>query len=121
MGSYNCSQIHDLQISCTSIAGVCVHGVESSYCLRLESVQRCAARWACGSRWSSVQRQWSKSSDVCLQELHWPTLSSRQDILHGRYDSLKLSDYCRFNTSCTRAYSMTLVPPQSILIDFLFL
>ena len=76
----------------------------------LESVQRRAAHWACGSRWSPMQRQWSKSSDVCLQELHWPTLSSRRnylsvsmmyDILNGRYDSLKFSDYCNFNTSCT--------------------
>ena len=59
------------------------------------SVQRRAARWACGSRWSPVQRQWSNSSDVCLQELHWPTLSSRRnylsvsmmyDILNSQYD-----------------------------------
>ena len=34
MGSYNCSQIHNLQVSCTFIAGVCVHSVESSHCLR---------------------------------------------------------------------------------------
>ena len=71
----------------------------------------------------------SKSSDVCLQELHWPTLSSRRnylsvtmmyDILHGRYDSLKLSDYCKSNTSCTRAHSMTLVPPQSTINSYQF-
>ena len=95
----------------------------------LESVQRRAARWACGSRWSPVQRQWSKSSDVCLQELHWPTLSSRRnylsvsmmyDILNGRYDSLKFSDYCNFNTSCTRAHSMTLVPPQPTINSYRF-
>ena len=82
--------------------------------ISLESVQQRAAHWACGSRWSPVQRQWSKSSDVCLQELHWPTLSSRwnylsvtmlYDILHGRYDSLKFSDYCKFNTSCSRSHS----------------
>ena len=69
----------------------------------LESVQRRAARWVCGSRWSPVQKHWSKSSDVCLQELRWPTLSSLQnylsvsmmyDILHGRYDSLTITDYC---------------------------
>ena len=95
----------------------------------LEYVQRRAARWACGSRWSPVQKEWSKSSDTCLQELHWPTLSSRRnylsvtmmhDILHGRYDSLKLSDYCKLNTSCTRAHSMTLVPPQSTINSFRF-
>ena len=42
------------------------------------------------------------------------------DILHGRYDSLKLSDYCKFNTSCTRAHSMTLVPPQSTINSYRF-
>ena len=47
----------------------------------LESVQRRAACWAYGSRWSSVHRQWSKSSDACLQELHWLTLSSRWNYL----------------------------------------
>ena len=42
------------------------------------------------------------------------------DILHGRYDSLKLSDYCKFNTSCTRAHSMTLVLPQSTINSYRF-
>ena len=90
----------------------------------VESVQRRAARWACGSRWSPLQNQWSKSSNVCLQELHWPTLSSRRnylnvsmmyDILHGQYNSLKISDYCTFNTSCTRAHSLSFLPPQSTI------
>ena len=90
----------------------------------VESVQRRAARWSCGSRWSPLQNQWSKSSNVCLQELHWPTLSSRRnylnvsmmyDILHGRYNSLKISDYCTFNTSCTRAHSLSFLPPQSTI------
>ena len=32
---YYCSQIHDLQVSVRpSLHGVCVHGVESPYCLR---------------------------------------------------------------------------------------
>ena len=90
----------------------------------LESVQQRAARWVCGSRWSPVQKHWSKSSDVCLQELRWPTLSSRQnylsvsmmyDILHGRYDSLTITDYCSFNTSCTRAHNLSFIPPQSTI------
>ena len=36
----------------------------------VESVQRRAARWACGSRWSPLHKCWNKSSNVCLQELH---------------------------------------------------
>ena len=95
----------------------------------LESVQRSAARWVCGSRWPPVRKHWSKSSDVCLREIHWSTVSSRRnylsvsmmyDILHGQYDSLKVSDYCNFNTSCTRAHRMTLVPPQSTINSYRF-
>ena len=32
----------------------------------------------------------------------------------------KLSDYCKLNTSCTRAHSMTLVPPQSTINSYRF-
>ena len=93
----------------------------------LESVQRHAARWACESRWSPMQNGWSKSSDDCLHELHWPTLSSRRnylsvfmmyDILYGRYNSLNFSDYCSFNSSCTRAHSLSLIPPQSTINSY---
>ena len=60
--------------------------------------------------------------NVCLQELQWPTLSTRHnylnvsmmhDILHGQYNSLKISDYCVFNTSCTPAHSSSFFWPQS--------
>ena len=58
----------------------------------LESVQQHAVHWVGGNRWSPVRKHWSKSSDVCLQELRWATLSSRwnylsvsmmHNILHG--------------------------------------
>ena len=93
----------------------------------LESVQRRAARWVCGSRWMPSRGCWNKSSDACLQELHWPSLLMRRsylsvammyDILHSRYDSLKLSDYCVFNSSCTRANPLSLVPRQSTINSF---
>ena len=114
----------------TSASGVCMHCVEPSYCCSkatLESVQRCAARWACGSCWSPMQNRWSKSSDDCLHELYWPTLSSHRnylsvsmmyDILHGRYNSLNFSDYCSFNSSCTCAHSLSLIPPQSTINSY---
>ena len=66
----------------------------------------------------------SHHADTCLQELHWPTLSSCQnylsvsmmhDILHGRYDSLKISNYCTVNSSCARAHSLSFVLPQSTI------
>ena len=39
----------------------------------LESVQRRAARWI-NSRYDPTTYQWTKSSEVCLEELKWPTL-----------------------------------------------
>ena len=40
------------------------------------------------------------------------------DILKGRYDSVKLSNYCNFNTSCTRAHPLSLVPLQSSINSY---
>jgi len=101
--------------------------LESSYSSTLEHVQQRAARWVCGSRWSPLHKCWNKSSDVCLQELGWPSLLLRRnyqcvatlyDILHGRYDSLKLSHFCSFNSSCTRAHPLSLVPRQSTINSY---
>ena len=47
---------------------------------QLESAQRRAARWACGSHWDPVSRQWSKPTDCCLNQLKWPSLHQRQDF-----------------------------------------
>ena len=89
----------------------------------LESVQRCAARWACGSQWDPISRKWSKSSDACLESLRWPNLSVRRnylsvstlyDILNSR-TSINFYDYYRCNTSCTRSHKLSVVPlPSSI-------
>ena len=46
---------------------------------RLESIQRHAALWVCGSRWNPTNRTWTKSSDFCLQELRWPALQARRN------------------------------------------
>ena len=35
----------------------------------VESVQRRAAHWACGSCWSPLHKCWNKSSNACLQFL----------------------------------------------------
>ena len=40
------------------------------------------------------------------------------DILKGRYDSLKLSNYCNFNTFCTQGHSLSLVPLQSSINSY---
>ena len=84
----------------------------------LESVQRRAARWTCGSQWDPISRKWNKSSDDCLDSLHWPSLTDRRnylsvsalyDILNNR-TSLNFYDYYRCNTSCTRAHELPIVP-----------
>ena len=46
---------------------------------QLEGIQRRAARWVCGSRWSPAHKCWSKSSDYCMNHLNWPNLHQRQD------------------------------------------
>ena len=94
----------------------------------VKSVQQRAAQWACESRWSLLQNQWSKSSNVCLQELHWPTLSSHRnylnvsmmyDILHGQYNSLITVLSIHLVLKHTR-YPFFHHNLQSILIDTLF-
>ena len=89
----------------------------------LESVQRCAARWACGSQWDLISRTWSKSSDDCLNLLCWPSLADRHSYLSVStlYDifsektSFNFFDYYNCNTSSTRAHKLSIVPiPSSI-------
>ena len=108
-----------------------MHRVEPSYCCRQGHTGVCSTTCsvlACGSRWSPMQNRWSKSSDDCLHELCWPTLSSRRnylsvsmiyDILHGRYNSLNFSDYCSFNSSSTRAHTLSLIPLQSTIDSYM--
>ena len=46
---------------------------------QLENVQRKAARWVCRSRWNPACKQWSRSSDCCLDQMEWPSLNQRQN------------------------------------------
>jgi len=97
--------------------------------LALEKIQNRRTRWICGSRFNSQTFTWSKSSNDCCNELHWPPLSTCQkylsvatmyDILH-HHISL---DFFSFSSSrtigCTpsRYYANT---PLSICIDICFL
>ena len=89
----------------------------------LEAIQRHAARWVCGSRWDTINHNWSRSSDSCLQELHWPTLHTRRsyfstslthDILHNRV-AIPFSKYFQFSTTVTRSHPMSLFIPSSTI------
>ena len=89
-----------------STSGVCVHGVEPSHFLRQSHIRISPTTHSAVAMWESlVSKSWSRSSDVCLQELHWLTLSSCRkylsvymmyDILHGQYNSLPTSIYLIF-------------------------
>ena len=46
---------------------------------QLENVQCRAARWVCRSHWNPACKQWSRSSDCCLDQLEWPSLHQRQN------------------------------------------
>ena len=89
----------------------------------LEAIQRRAARWVCGSRWDTINHNWSRSSDSCLQELHWPTLHTRRsyfstslthDILHNRV-AIPFSKYFQFSITVTRSHPMSLFIPSSTI------
>jgi len=89
----------------------------------LETIQRCAARWVCGSRWDPSVFCWSKSSDQCLHQLGWPSLGLRReyllvnlldDIIHNKI-AIKLSDFCSFVSSCTRQHPLSIFPLQSTI------
>ena len=99
----------------------CLHSAKDVS--QLESIQRRAARWVCGSRWISVNRSWTKSSDSCLQELHWSPLHTRRsyfsislthDILHNRV-AIPFSRYFQFSTTITRSHPMILCIPSSTI------
>ena len=49
--------------------------------LALEKIQNRGARWICESRFNPHTNSWSKSSGDCCHELHWPSLSNRQNYL----------------------------------------
>jgi len=40
------------------------------------------------------------------------------DIMHDHCSFVKLVDYCTFNSPCTHAPSVSLVPPQSAIKSF---
>ena len=90
----------------------------------MESIQRRAARWVCGSRWNPQTHQWSKSSTSCQQELKWPSLQTRRkyfaiaqahDILHKR---VSLPFPFKFSNSCTRSHHLSLA--TSCIFNYCF-
>jgi len=91
----------------------CLHSAKDESQLVL--IQHCAAHWACGSRWSPANCNWTKSSDFCVQELNlsplqtWRSyfaISFLHDILHYRV-AILFSQHFQFSTT-TRSHPMTL-------------
>ena len=89
----------------------------------LESIQRRAARWASNSRWNPLSYCWSKSSDDCMQELHWPTIKQHHkyfsichvhDSLHHR-SSLPFHNYFQLPETTTRSHPLSIRPIVSTI------
>ena len=90
----------------------------------LESLQKRAARWICGSRWSPSTSSWTISSNDCCSQLHLPSLQSRQSFLsvsflndiYHQQTSITFNSHCSFNSiASTRSHHLSLVPPQSTI------
>ena len=76
--------------------------------------------------WDPASRRWNKSSDDCVDMLHWLidrrnylSASTLYDIFNKR-TSLNFSDYYHHNTSATRAHNLTIVPLQSTINSYRF-
>ena len=89
----------------------------------LESIQRRAACWASNSRWNPLSYYWSKSSDDCMQELHWPTIKQRHkyfsichvhDSLHHR-SSLPFHNHFQLPETTTRSHPLLIRPIVSTI------
>ena len=90
----------------------------------LESLQKRAARWICGSRWSPSTSSWTISSNDCCSQLHLPSLQSRRSFLsvsflndiYHQQTSITFNSHCSFNSiASTRSHHLSLVPPQSTI------
>ena len=94
--------------------------------LMLEAVQKRAARWI-HSKWNPNTFTWSKTTEACLQELHWPSLARRRDylciaflfdLLHQRY-TLSFNSYCSFKSiTYLRAHTLSLQTVNSSINSY---
>ena len=88
----------------------------------LESVQRREACWI-QSKYDPNVHKWTKSSDVCLKELRWPTLALRRQyyvilmlysILHN-LTPITFTRHFELNTLPTRSHPLTLISKASTI------
>ena len=94
----------------------------------LESVQRRAARWAANSKWDAISHCWSKSSDDCIQELHWPTITQCHNhyfICHvhdnlNHRNSLCFHDNYHLSETSTRSHPLTIRPVTATINVYRF-
>ena len=95
----------------------------------LERVYKGPARWSCGSQWNPVTLSWSKSSEVCLTDLSWPTLLLRRQYrsIVGLYDiphkrcPLNFTNCCTLSGTCTRKHALIILPSYSVNIQCILL
>ena len=123
--------LYNSSISIKSIANKCIvwpvleyacpvwHLYSNTNVNLLESIQCRAVHWASNSRWNLLSYCCSKSSDDCMQELHWPTIKQRHkyfsichvhDSLHHR-SSLPFHNHFQLPKTTTRSH-----PPLYLLL-----
>jgi len=94
----------------------------------LESVQCRAACWMSSNKWNAISYCWSKPSDDCIQELHWPTIHQRHnyyfichvhDSLHHR-NSLSFHEHYQLCGTSTRSHSLSIHPITSTINSYCF-
>ena len=81
-------------------------------------LQRRAVCWAANCKWDATSYCWSKSSDDCIQELHWPTIKQRHNyysichvhdsLLHR--NSLHFHDNHHLSETSTKSHPLIIHP-----------
>ena len=134
--NFLCHHLYNSSISIKSIAYKCIvrpvleyacpvwHLYSNTNVNLLESIQCRAACWASNSRWNPLSYCWSKSSDDCMQELHWPTIKQHHwptikqhhkyfsichvhDSLHHR-SSLPFHNHFQLPETTTRSHPLSI-------------
>ena len=80
---YGCSQLARHQSFCSLVLPILQYACQvwmpyyKKDITLIESVQKRASRWICGSGFNPCTYQWDPPSDACLAQLKWPYMTTR--------------------------------------------
>ena len=124
---YGCSQLARHQSFCSLVLPILQYACQvwmpyyKKDITLIESVQKRASRWICGSGFNPCTYQWDPPSDACLAQLKWPYMTTRftrlslmflHDLLHQKL-SVKFSDFFQLRNLATRSHRLTLMCKHS--------